>query len=47
MTENVINVQTLFKFAIFVNNELVLINNCDERMAAILSSDPTFEEVTQ
>jgi hypothetical protein len=47
MTENIINVQTLFKFAIFVNNELVLINNCDEKMAAILNSNPTFEEVVQ
>jgi hypothetical protein len=47
MSENVLNVSTPYKFAIFVNNQLVLINNCDERMAAILNSNPIFEEVSE
>jgi hypothetical protein len=33
------------KFAIFVNGKLVSINNCDDRMAAILGSTPKFEEI--
>jgi hypothetical protein len=33
------------KFAVFVNNNLVMINNCDDRTAAILNSNPRFEEI--
>jgi hypothetical protein len=45
MEENIISVQVMRKFAIFVDGELVSITNCDDRMAAILNSDPRFEEI--
>lgn len=45
MSDPEIHVAVPRKFAIFVNGELVSINNCDDRMAAILSSNPRFEEV--
>lgn len=47
MSENILNISTPHKFAVFVDNQLVLINNCDERMAAILNSNPFFEEVSE
>jgi hypothetical protein len=45
LAENEINVVVSRKFAIFVDGNLVSINNCDDRMAAILGSNPIFEEV--
>jgi hypothetical protein len=45
MAEHENNVIVSRKFAIFVDNKLVSINNCDDRMAAILSSNPRFEEI--
>lgn len=47
MEENIVSLLTDYRFAIFVEDELVLINNCDERMAAILNSNPRFEEVVE
>lgn len=45
MSEEEINVVISHKFAIFVDGQLVSINNCDERMAAIFNSNPRFEEI--
>jgi hypothetical protein len=43
--ENLVVLQPMYKFAIFVDGQLVGINNCDDRMAAIFSSNPVFQEV--
>lgn len=45
MAEEEINVVVTRKFAIFVDGQLVSINNCDDRMAAIQNSNPRYEEV--
>ncbi len=45
MEENIISIEATRKFAIFVNGQLVSITNCDNRMAAILGSNPRFEEI--
>ena len=45
MSEEEINIVVSHKFAVFVDGELVSINNCDDRMAAILGSNPRFEEI--
>ncbi len=45
MSEEEINIVVSHKFAVFVDGELVSINNCDDRMAAILNSSPRFEEI--
>ena len=45
MSENEVNIVVSRKFAIFVDGQLVSINNCDDRMAAILGSNPRFEEI--
>jgi hypothetical protein len=45
LSEEEINIVVSHKFAIFVDGKLVSINNCDDRMAAILGSNPRFEEI--